>query len=186
MSPFQEELFRLIQDCKKESNAFTTAEEDSGNEVSKIVKFSQKWDFKERHNKLEEEYASLNKKIVNELKNINEKIGRNFFKELVPTIDELFVMTKLMGEGFANPSLERGLSIVLSNLEKLLTRKEGGIIRPKIGEELNPVYHKAIAAEEIINHKGNTISEVYRFGYYAFGLTIREAEVKVKCGVTKK
>lgn len=183
MTPFQEELYRLIQDCKKQSNAFTTAEEDSGNEVSRIIKFSQKWDFKDQHDKLTTEMNSLNDKIMKELKVVNEKITRSIMKELAPIIDELFVLAKLIDP---NSALDRGFKITLANLEKLLLRREGSIIRPRIGEEMDPIKHKAIAAEEVLGHTGNTISEVYRFGYSALGQVIREAEVKVKCGVAKK
>jgi molecular chaperone GrpE (heat shock protein) len=182
MTPFQEELFRLIQDSKKESNAFTSSEEDSGNEVSKIVKFADKWDYKDRHDKLANELATLNDRIIKELKIVNEKITRSLLKELAPIIDELFVLSRLIESG---STMERGFKITLSNLEKLLHRHGGGIIRPTVGEEMSPVKHKAIAAEEAPGHNGNTISEVYRYGYSALGQVIREAEVKVKCGTTK-
>lgn len=183
MTPFQEELYRLIQDSKKESNAFTSADEDSGNEISKIVKFAQKWDFKDQHDKLANDLATLNEKITRELKLANEKIARSFLKELAPIIDELFVLSRLIE---SNTPLERGFKITLSNLEKLLLRREGGIIRPKIGEEMDPIKHKAIEAKEVLGHNGNTISEVCRFGYFAFGQVIRESEVKVTVGITKK
>lgn len=183
MTPFQEELYRLVQDSKKETNAFTSAEEDSGNEISKIIKFSQKWDFKDKFNKLNQEMAALNERVNKELKIANEKIGRNFFKELTPIIDELFVVSRLVEP---NSPSERGLRIATSNLEKMLSRREGGLIRPKIGEELDPLRHKAIAAEEVPGHIGNTVSEVCRYGYYVLGQVIREAEVKVKCGIAKK
>jgi len=182
MTPFQEELFRIIQDCKKEANAFTSPEEDSGNEISKIVKFSQKWDFKDKHDKLSNELNTVNDKLNKELKIANEKIARNFYKELVPIIDELFMISRLVG---SDTAIDRGLKIVLANLEKLLARKDGGIIRPELGEELNPAYHKAVSAEKVYGHNGNTICEVYRFGYYVLGQVIREAEVKVKCGIAK-
>ena len=183
MTPFEEQLFYLIKECKKEANAFTSSEEDSGNEISKIVKFAQKWDYKDRHDKLASELASLNERIIKELKIVNEKITRSLLKELAPIIDELFVLSKLIEGG---SSMDRGFKITLSNLEKLLHRHGGGIIRPAIGEEMSPIKHKAIAAEEVPGHNGNTISEVYRYGYSALGVVIREAEVKVKCGTSKK
>jgi len=182
MTSFQEELFRLIQDCKRETNVFTSVDEDSGNEVSKIVKFAQKWDYKEKHDKLAADAVALNERVAKELKIANEKIGRSFFKELAPIIDELFVASKLVE---SNSPAERGLKIALNNLEKMLARKEGGLIRPNIGEELDPNRHKAIAAEQVPGHIGNTISEVCRYGYYCLGQVIREAEVKVKCGIKR-
>lgn len=183
MTPFQEELYRLIHECKKETNVFTTTEEDSGNEINKIIKFSQKWDFKDKSDKLTRELGSLNEKISRELKIANEKIGRGFFTELTPIIDELFVVSRLTDP---NTPADRGLKIALSNLEKMLSRRDGGLIRPQIGDEVDPSRHKAIAAEEVLGHLGNTVSEVCRYGYFVLGQVIREAEVKVKCGVAKK
>ena len=37
--------------------------------------------------------------------------------------------------------------------------------------------------QEIRDNAGNTISEIYRYGYFVLGQVIREAEVKVKCGI---
>lgn len=179
MTPFQEELFRLIQDCKKEATAFTSSEEDSGNEVNKIIKFSQKWDYKERYEKIIDEAKALNEKVERELKGATNTITKNLYKELTPIIDELFIASKMVE---ADSPIEKGIKIILNNLEKLLLRKDGCIIKPSIGEELNPIKHKAIAAEEVSGHIGNTISEVYRYGYSILGQVIREAEVKVKCG----
>lgn len=183
MNLFQEELYRLVQECKKESNAFTSSEEDSGNEVDKIIKFSQKWDFKEKHDKLFNELSSLNEKVNRELKIANEKIGRNFFKELIPIMDELFTLSKIIS---SDPLIDRGIKIILVNIERLLERKNGYIIKPKFGEEMNPAFHKVIMAEEVVGHSGNTVSEVYRYGYVVLGQVLREAEIKVKCGVLKK
>ena len=46
MTPFQEDLYRLIQDVRNSTSPFTSAEEDAGSDVQLIVKFSNKWDFK--------------------------------------------------------------------------------------------------------------------------------------------
>lgn len=182
MTPFQEELFRLIQECKQESNAFTSSEEDSGNEVGKIIKFSQKWDFKEKHDKATSELAAINGRLEKELKIITDKVGKNFFRELVPLIDEFFIISKLVK---VDTPEDRAVRIILTNLEKLLERKNGYIVKPKVGEEMNPTLHKVISAEQVVGHSGNTISEVYRYGYVVLDQVIREAHVKVKCGVVK-
>lgn len=182
MTPFQEELYRLIQDIKKESNAFTSAAEDAGSETNKIIKFSQKWDFKEKFNDADKEKEDLKEKLAKDRQIIIEKITKSLVKELVPIIDELFTLSNFTASG---SPVERGIKLTLSNFEKFLERRDGGIIKPNIGEVLNPKKHQAVSAEQDPSHYGNTISEVYRFGYYVLNQVVREAEVKVKCGVSE-
>ncbi len=180
MTPFQEELYRLIQETKKESNAFTSSSEDAGNETHKIIKFAQKWDFKDKFEKLSQEKEQLQSKYDKEQKIAVDKATKSLVKELVPIIDEIIILAKFTKEG---SPVERGIKLILSNIEKLLQRRSGGVIRPQIGQALDPVKHQAISAEQAANHYGNTISEVYRYGYFVLGQVIREAEVKVKCGI---
>jgi molecular chaperone GrpE len=180
MTPFQEELYRLIQEAKKESNAFTTSTEEAGNETHKIIKFAQKWDFKEKFEKLSIEKEALQSKYEKEQQQVVDKATKTLVKELVPIVDEILVLSKFAKEG---SPVERGIKLVLSNFEKLLQRRKGGVIRPQIGQALDPIKHQAISAEQVPNHYGNTISEIYRFGYFVLGQVIREAEVKVKCGI---
>jgi molecular chaperone GrpE len=182
MTPFQEHLYRLVQDAKKESNAFTSSDEDAGNETHKIVKFSQKWDFKDKYEVTLAEKEKLEAKYTRDMHQREEKITKSLIKELLPIMDEMFLLSKFADEG---SPLDKGIKITLSNLEKFLHRHQGGIIRPAIGEELDPVKHQAVSAEQDPKHHGNTVSEVYRYGYFVLGKVVREAEVKVKCGVKK-
>lgn len=180
MTPFQEELYRLIQESKKESNAFTTPSEEAGNETHKIIKFSQRWDFKDKFEKLSEEKEQLQGKYEKEQQQVVDKTTKTLIKEILPVIDEVIILSKFTKEG---SPLERGIKLVLSNFEKILQRRKGGVIRPQIGQALDPVKHQAVSAEQVPNHYGNTISEIYRYGYFILGQVIREAEVKVKCGI---
>jgi len=180
MTPFQEELYQLIQDAKKESNAFTTSDEDAGNATHKIIKFAQKWDYKSKYDNLEQEKNNLEAKYNKEKKEVVDKVTKDIVKELIPIIDEIVILAKFATEG---SPLERGIKLTLSNFEKFLKRRDGGIIRPKLGQELDPVRHQAISAEHVTNHHGNTVSEIYRYGYFVLQQVIREAEVKVKCGI---
>lgn len=182
MTPFEEEVFRLVQDCRKESNAFTTADEDSGNDLNKIIRFARKWDYKEKFDEKVKEYESALTQANKEKLVVARKATKDLVKELIPVIDETFLLHSHMEKGTA---LERGVKLMLNNLEEILTRRKGGIIRPVVGEELDPEKHKAISAEEVRGHVGNTIAEVYRYGYIVMGQVVREAEVKVKCGVKK-
>lgn len=182
MTPFQEELYRLVQNTRKETNAFTSADEDSGNDVQKIISFSNTWDYKDKYDKQVKELNNAVEQAEKEKLTIAKKATKDLIKELLPIIDEIFILHNLVEQGTA---IERGIKLMLINLEELLTRRKGSIIKPKIDEELDPARHKAISAVEVPGHHGNTISEVYRYGYSVLGQVVREAEVKVKCGVKK-
>lgn len=182
MTPFEEELFRLLQDSRKESNAFTTEEEDSGNDVNKIIRFARKWDYKEKFDQKIKEYEAQLTQANKEKLVVARKATKDLVKELIPIIDETFILAKFVEPGTA---MDRGVKLMLNNMEEILIRRKGSIIRPIVGEELDPNRHKAISAEEVPGHVGNTIEEVYRYGYSVMGQIVREAEVKVKCGVKK-
>lgn len=184
MSPFQEELYRLVQDARKESTAFTTAEQDAGSDVQKILKFAQKWDFKQKYDEQFKELETLKKQYEQEKLILARKATKDILKELLPVIDQLQSLSKSLEESSPGSTLERGIKLILSNIEDILTRRKGGVIRPKLGEELDPIQHKAISVEEVPKHIGTTVSEVYRFGYYILGQVIREAEVRVKCAIS--
>lgn len=183
MTPFQEELYRLIQDCKTESNAFTSSQEDAGNEVTRLIKFSNDWDFKSNYVAAKKEIETLNTKLSAEKADAEIRTIRVITKELIPIIDDLFLLLKVAA---TNSSIEKTVKLLLVNFESYLRRHEGGFIRPKIGEALDPIRHKAVAVVEVPIHIGNTIEEIYRIGYYIKNQVLREAEVKVKCGARKK
>lgn len=183
MSPFQEELYRLIQDARKDSTAFTTAEQDAGNDVQRILKFAQKWDFKQKYEEQSKELDSIKKQYEQDKLALARKATRDILKELIPVIDQLQSLSKGLEESSPGSTLERGIKLILANIEDILTRRKGGVIRPKLGEELDPVQHKAISVEEVAKHIGTTVSEVYRFGYFILGQVVREAEVRVRCAI---
>jgi len=182
MTPFQEELYRLVQDSRKEVNAFTSADEDSGNDIHKIIKFANIWDYKEKYDQKTKELEDSIQQATKDKLLLVRKATKDLIKELIPIIDETFILYNFVESGTA---LERGIKLMLINLEDILTRRKGLIIKPRIGEEFDPARHKAISAIEVSGYQGNTISEVYRYGYTVLGQIVREAEVKVKCGVKK-
>jgi molecular chaperone GrpE (heat shock protein) len=182
VTPFQEALYRLLQEVKQEATAFTSASEDAGNETHKIIKFAQNWDFKTQHDELAEENKKLKVKILQERQLLLSKVTKALVKELVPIMDELFTLAHITQDG---TPVDRGLKISLNNFEKFLERHDGGLIKPKLGDPIDPTKHQVIKAEQDPTHYGNTVAEVYRYGYTILGQVIREAEVKVKCGISK-
>lgn len=179
MTPFQEELYRLIQDCKNENNAFTSSQEDAGNEITRLIKFSNDWDVREKFDNAQKELEILKNRFAAEKLEIEAKAIRSITKELIPIVDDLFLLLKVA----TGTSAEKTIKLLILNFESYLQRHEGALIRPKIGEALDPVKHKAVAVVEAPVHVGSTVEEVYRVGYSIKKQVLREAEVKVKCGV---
>jgi len=181
MTPFQEELYRLVQDMRKNVSPFTSAAQDSGSDLQRIVEFANKWDYKTKFDILETESKTQLEKLNKEKEEAILNSTKKVVKELLPIIDEVFLFAKYVEKG---TTLDRGVKLMISNLEKILSRRKGGMIIPKVGEELDPNRHKAVEAEEIEGATRITIKEVYRYGYYLYGTVVREAEVKVICGLS--
>lgn len=181
MTPFQEELYRLLQDTRKGVDPFATHDEDAATDIQRIVGFSEKWDCKSQLEKLQQDLKLAQEKAELDKKSGMTKVVKALIKEVVPIIDEIFLLQNFVDRG---SPIDKGLQIILANFEKYLANKEGGIIRPQVGEDLDPSKHKAVSAEEVVGHRGNTISQVYRYGYFVLNQIVREAEVKVTCGIT--
>lgn len=180
MTPFQENLYRLIQDCKQESNAFTSPQEDTGNEVTRLIKFAEEWDYRTKFENVQKANEQLNAKATQEKTEAETKAVRTVTKELIPIVDDLFLLLKLSGE---NASINKTVKLLLINFESFLRRHDGSFIRPKVGESLNPARHKAVSVVEVPYAVDSTIEEVYRVGYMIKNQVLREAEVKVRCSV---
>jgi len=180
MTPFQEDLYRLLQDARKDTNPFTTAEQDAGSDVQRIVAFSNKWDSKQELEVLTEKHNKLVKSSNTDKQLAAYTAIKALVKEIIPIIDEAYILLTHVDE---ESVLGRAVRLIISSLEATLTRRGGGVIKPAINDELDPSKHKAVVAEEVIGHRGNTVSEIYRYGYYVLGKVVREAEVKVTCGV---
>jgi len=182
VTPFQEELYRLIQDCKNENNAFTSSQEDAANEITKLVQFANEWDYREKYLDLKKNNEGLAKALETEKVETETRTIKSITKELIPIVDDLFLLLKVAN---SESSIEKTVKLLLLNFENYLKRHEGGFIRPKIGEALNPIKHKAVSVVEVPVHAGNTVEEVYRIGYFIKNQVLREAEVKVKCAMRK-
>lgn len=180
MKPFEEALYRLLQDCKQESNAFTSAQEDAGNEVTRLIKFAEEWDFKAKFENVNKANEQLNAKLAQEKAEAETRAIRAVTRELIPIVDDLFLLLKVSAEDAA---INKTVKLLLVNFESYLRRHDGGFIRPKIGEALNPTKHKAVSVIEAPLAVTSTIEEVYRIGYMIKNQVLREAEVKVRCAV---
>jgi len=181
MTPFQEELYRLIQDCKQQNNAFTSAHEDAGNEVTRLVKFSNEWDFKDKFENVNKANEQLTNRLSQEKSEAEARTVKNITRELIPIIDDLFLLLKVASDSAA---ISKTVKMLIINFETYLRRHNGGFIRPKIGEAFNPTKHKAVSVVGVAVHTGNTVEEIYRIGYFVENQVLREAEVKVKCAVS--
>lgn len=183
MTPFEEALYRFVQECKESSDAFTSPEEDSASEMQLTMSFARKWDFKDKYEQEKKKGEELEQQLTRDRDTISSSSIKKMVREIIPIIDEMFIL-KTEVDKLDNRPLQRGAAIILENMEALLTTRNGSIIRPCVGEEFNPAKHKAISAEEVAGQRTTVISEVLRYGYSVCGQVVREAEVKVRCGLS--
>lgn len=193
MTPFQQELFELIKQSKNDINPFSTETEEAGKDIQRISDFATKWDFKDKFENVAREYLNLKERVDKDKKEVEFTSLRSILKEIILIMDEVLALQTAIENTLKSryateeyrillDPIKKGFSLISSNLESILTRRQGGIILPTIGEPLDPSKHKAISAEHKPGFRGNFISEVYRPGYYVLNKVIREAEVKVTCG----
>lgn len=179
MTPFEEDLYRLVQDLRKGTNPFTSKIEDDSSDAQMVLEFSKKWDFKDKYIRSLADFENLVKRTDKEKAEWTKKLVVEVLKEMLPVLDVCYQLLQHTDE---KSPLRPPVQIVIDNLHKILERRDGGTIWPKPGEEFNPDTHRAIEVVRSDSHKGNQIISVFRCGYRASGLIIRPAEVKVSMG----
>jgi len=179
MTPFQEELYRLVQNIKKSQNPFSSEAQEAGTDINQIIAFAEKWDFKAKYEALKEHNKNALTLAKNENKLLTVKAVRKLTNEFIPIVDQAYAMRKYVEP---DTDLARGLNVIISNMEEIFTRNHGQVIVPVVGEDLDPSLHKAVEAEQSNEFAGTRVAEVYRYGYSIMGVILRPAEVKVVYG----
>ena len=186
MKPFEEDLYRLIQDIRSGTNPFTTQQEDNATDLQQIVSFAEKWDFKDAYQQAQNQVESLGKKLAETRQTVSQEVSLTFTKEIIPVLDSSYqALNYLRLSQESSPlikTLETSLQFLIQQLSSIFTKRGGGLILPKVGDLFNPLYHSAITAEKSSQHRGNIVSEVLRQGYFLGQQVIRPAEVRVWIG----
>jgi molecular chaperone GrpE len=97
-------------------------------------------------------------------------------KELLPALDNLALALKA-ADG-AGEELEKGLSLVQSELEGALSRAGIEAYSPE-GERFDPELHEAMASQPVEGVESGTVVEVYQQGYRVGETVLRPARVVV-------
>lgn len=187
MNPFEEQLYRLVQESKNKISPFSSAEEDAAKDLQLILNFSKEWDFRDKYHALSKELKQAEERLVKLKDETTQKVTMTILKEIIPVMDaaqQLHRHLERTDTEFKGSATEGAIRILRDSLERILLTRDGYIIYPNQGEDFNPEIHYAIAAEHVPGLRGNLIEDVYRCGYSILNQVIRPAEVKVKCGVS--
>jgi len=178
VTPFEEELFRLLQNARSSVNPFSSQEEDAAKDIQLITAFAKKWDVKKPYEDALVKIEELSKRLERDAQQLTKSLSVSLLKEIIPIIDSAEQLTRYLDP---SSTLSIAVEFIVEQLGKILSKRDGQVIIPQVGEPFNPTMHSAISAERSNDpYKNvNTVAEVMRNGYSALGQVIRPAEVKV-------
>jgi len=104
--------------------------------------------------------------------------NENFFKDLLPTIDNLERALKCGSEQTDGEGLLEGVELTYKQLLETLT-KSGIRQISSLGELFDPAMHQAVAQVESESAKPNTVVEEFQKGYFLHERILRPAMVTV-------
>lgn len=185
MNPFEEELYRLLQDLRNNTNPFTSTQDDASNDIQAVLEFSKKWNFKDRYLRSAADYDNLLKRTEREKTEWSKTLVLDVLKEMVPVIDTALGLHHHLQNPNSNVSAETVLGavqMISGELVKVLERRSGGLILPRQGDEFDTEIHRAIDFTKSDTHQGHLVDSVFRCGYRIAGKIIRPAEVRVSLG----
>lgn len=183
MSSFQDDLFRLIQNSKEGIDPFSSSEEDAGKDVQLAIEFANKWDYKDKFEEIKAKLEENTKRFERDRQDLTLKGILAVVRDVMPCLDDAYNLKKYVGD---NPSLKVGVDMMIANLERVFTSREGGVINPETGTKFDPQYHTALTAEPVVSADfktkvlpGTYVLKVLRPGYQVMNKVIRPAEVHV-------
>lgn len=185
MNPFEEDLYRLLQDLRNNTNPFTSKQDDASNDIQAVLEFSKKWNFKDRYLRAAADYDNLLKRTEREKAEWSKTLVMDVLKEIVPVIDTALGLHHHLQNPASNippDTLMGAVQMISGELVKVLERRSGGLITPRHGDEFDTEIHRAIDFTKSDAHQGHLIDSVYRCGYRIAGKVIRPAEVRVSLG----
>lgn len=182
MSNFQDELYRLIQNSKEKIDPFSSGEEEAGRDIQLAVEFANKWDYKSKYEEVKNKLEENTKRFERDRQDLTMRSVISVAKDVMPCLDDAYNLKKYVAD---NPSLKVGVDLMISNLEKVFTSREGAVINPESGTKFDPDFHTSLTAETVKSDyktslmPGTYVYRVLRPGYQVCGKVIRPAEVHV-------
>ncbi|MFO7586439.1 MAG: nucleotide exchange factor GrpE [Gemmatimonadota bacterium] len=134
---------------------------------------------KDRHLRLAAEYDNFRKRTARERGDLRTLAQVEVVRSVVPTLDDLARWRDIPNEATTVEALDKGLDLVLRNLEKALA--EHGVERVAAeGARFDPELHQALMTGEAARPEDDdTVGRVFSHGYTIRGQLVRPAQVEV-------
>ena len=128
--------------------------------------------------RLQAEFENFRKRLQKEKTDFMKYAMENFFKNLLPVIDNFELALESAEKASDIQCLSEGVKLIHMQFLDVL-QKEGLACFSSLGEPFNPQKHEAIMQVESDNHHENTVMEELKKGYLLNDRLLRPALVAV-------
>tara|TARA_X000001036_G_C20608638_1_gene778080 strand:+ start:207 stop:719 length:513 start_codon:yes stop_codon:yes gene_type:complete len=156
---------------KKKNISKSSKTKQNINELKSKVKLSE-----DKHIRLLAEFDNFKKRKVNEIEKLIKYEGFDFFKSVLPILDDID-RTLNLKDVKKNKSIFDGFSMIKSKISNILESKEIATY-DSINENFNPEFHEAIMMKKS-KKDSNLVIEEYEKGYMYKDKVLRHAKVVV-------
>ncbi|MAZ61604.1 MAG: nucleotide exchange factor GrpE [Candidatus Marinimicrobia bacterium] len=156
---------------KKKNISKSSKTKQNINELKIKVKSSE-----DKHIRLLAEFDNFKKRKVNEIEKLIKYEGFDFFKSILPILDDID-RTLNLKDVKKNKSIFDGFSMIKSKITNLLESKEIATY-DSMNENFNPEFHEAIMMKKS-KKDSNLVIEEYEKGYMYKDKVLRHAKVVV-------
>ena len=156
---------------KKKNISKSSKAKQNINELKTKVKLSE-----DKHIRLLAEFDNFKKRKVNEIEKLIKYEGFDFFKSVLPILDDID-RTLNLKDVKKNKSIFVGFSMIKSKISNLLESKEIATY-DSMNENFNPEFHEAIMMKKS-KKDSNLVIEEYEKGYMYKDKVLRHAKVVV-------
>jgi molecular chaperone GrpE len=128
--------------------------------------------------RLQAEFENFRKRMQKEKSDFMKYAMENFFKNLLPVIDNFELALESAEKVSDIQGLSEGVKLIHMQFLDVL-QKEGLACFSSLGEAFDPQKHEAVMQVESDNHHENTVLEELKKGYYLNDRLLRPALVAV-------
>ena len=165
-------MSQLQKELKARDEQIEHLKNDYHNEKEKNKETSDKY------LRLQAEFENFRKRMEREKSDFLKYSMENFFKELLPVIDNFELALESAEKATDLEGFSEGVKLIHKQLQDIL-QKEGLAHFSSVGEPFDPMKHQAVMQVESDTHSENTIVEELKKGYLLKERLLRPALVSV-------
>jgi len=165
LTELQDELEKKDQQIEQYQNAL-----EKEKEISR--------ELGDKYLRLQAEFENFRKRLQKEKSDFMKYAMENFFKNILPVIDNFELALESAEKASDIQGLSEGVKLIHMQFLDVL-QKEGLACFSSLGELFDPQKHEAIMRIESDDHHENTVMEELKKGYYLNDRLLRPAMVAV-------